>query len=951
MDAEEDWEEEKEFSDDEVVDVSQVKPESEKTSSKQAKQDEGTGSAGLKAGVSTESLESVQTPVGIVMKRMRTKGNPAEVTPASKVRRQLFASDASPSASTPASTSKSTGKKQMSMKHFFSPSTGSEQHPLQNLGEDEPRLPPKKHEPSIADTIRAMLQSGLVTRDGSIVSVSDKEVHQLTEQMQRQIRKDKGGRPEKKIVKRGVAGGLSSNMRLKSQKLLRQDLPVAYKHEICETIFNKRLEFESQEALFRAMGKKFRMKRKRLMYIWKRRSMWKADMEKKKLSRSQYTRSGKGAGKGVRGLEAVKHEKRRASGGGAKIQFPHLYQKMKDWVNKERMHGHSVLKKHISWKYEQYLSEHQQELQQKIHAGSATFAEKQKHEQAQKQLAALTKEKNQQQRANHLVQWMGAKNLIPNLVTQISETEQQVRACLTWQQHDYQMFRIARMSNEDCQELFAQPEQAKKQKASAMMGFSDQIPLWVKKPSDREVFAGWELKTSAGSVKAHRQKAADEFKKKSKQLGMSGTVAEEKQLGDQEPDEVPEPPSKELQVVEHDGDEEMQVSDPKSQPMSGKTHQTVVREANVDKYRVTFEAHQGVLNWWAPGKDPTGVVLPGVLIVPGPHASLSNINEDGEWVQSESFEYMGQVRVHQAGQKVGRVLLPWRKLRQEHPHLLEHLLIMSQPSSNMDSILMAWQIRDMSAKYGLTLWQRDCFGAVFTDQVRQMQFLAHQVPASVLAKMTSALQLTDTDFSHEFKSLIRREVDETMRKKNMEQRKDEAAPSDQAKLSIYDMASMLHRSMKKMIEKNEEDQWVLKGLRRNGFLLMRPNQAGHMILQDEQQWCRDKPVGSSRISQTWLAERMSWVKEAGKGIEPPNWSRIEGAKELADLIEWSYSNEQRSEAVSLELEGAEEPEWVTAGQFQLPLELRRQLAMREQEMKPESRAGEKRLERRGSKRS
>ena len=69
----------------------------------------------------------------------------------------------------------------------------------------------------------------------------------------------------------------------------------------------------------------------------------------------------------------------------------------------------------------------------------------------------------------------------------------------------------------------------------------------------------------------------------------------------------------------------------------------------------------------------------------------------------------------------------------------------------------------MSHKAGMRLHQRDCFGAAFVDQVRQMQFLAHEVPSSIVAKMTSALQLTDTDFSHQFKACVRQSVDETMR--------------------------------------------------------------------------------------------------------------------------------------------------------------------------------------------
>jgi hypothetical protein len=244
----------------------------------------------------------------------------------------------------------------------------------------------------------------------------------------------------------------------------------------------------------------------------------------------------------------------------------------------------------------------------------------------------------------------------------------------------------------------------------------------------------------------------------------------------------------------------------------------------------------------------------------------------------------------------------------------------------------------MSHKAGMRLHQRDCFGAAFVDQVRQMQFLAHEVPSSIVAKMTSALQLTDTDFSHQFKACVRQSVDETMRTGMQKQRRDEATPSEQYKMSLRDVAVALDSSMQRMIDRNDEDQWVLAGLRRNGFLAFRPDRSGHMVYQQDQSWCKDKPIGSTRISSHWLKNRMSWIKEAGRSVDPPIWERIEGAKELADLLEWSYQQQglEKNEAV-LDLEGADEPDWVTCGQFQLPLDLRRDLSIREKTLPEEAR--------------
>ena len=73
--------------------------------------------------------------------------------------------------------------------------------------------------------------------------------------------------------------------------------------------------------------------------------------------------------------------------------------------------------------------------------------------------------------------WMGAKVQSPNLVTQLSEVEQQVRAELTWNQFDFQAWQISSSKKDDLyNELFVQPEKAKKHVHQCVLGFSDSDP-------------------------------------------------------------------------------------------------------------------------------------------------------------------------------------------------------------------------------------------------------------------------------------------------------------------------------------------------------------------------------------------------------------------------------------------------------------------------------------------
>ena len=55
------------------------------------------------------------------------------------------------------------------------------------------------------------------------------------------------------------------------------------------------------------------------------------------------------------------------------------------------------------------------------------------------------------------------------------------------------------------------------------------------------------------------------------------------------------------------------------------------------------------------------------------------------------------------------------------------------------------------------------------------------------------------------------------RVRNEEIREDAAGTSKIYKMSIRDIATVVHEAMEKMVAKNDEDQWVLSGLRRNGW--------------------------------------------------------------------------------------------------------------------------------------
>ena len=196
----------------------------------------------------------------------------------------------------------------------------------------------------------------------------------------------------------------------------------------------------------------------------------------------------------------------------------------------------------------------------------------------------------------------------------------------------------------------------------------------------------------------------------------------------------------------------------------GQTQLRITADSQADKWRITYEARQYVTKYFASLSDesvqPKGHVGKGLIVVPrSVHARMSNISEAGQWLETESFHFGGRQVVRTAGTSAGAILKPYRELRSRRPELFENLELMSQPAANTDSIIMSWCLAQQGAEVGNSVWQRDCFAASFTTDAAKAAFLAQQLSAPILGKMTASLQLTDTDFSKRFKAQCRKEMD------------------------------------------------------------------------------------------------------------------------------------------------------------------------------------------------
>ena len=614
----------------------------------------------------------------------------------------------------------------------------------------------------------------------------------------------------------------------------------------------------------------------------------------------------------------------------------------------ERSHGHGVQKMDLAWRYYKLLSDEKKRLEKQrdeLDEGPERILCMNQLDRAESQMKSIGEGYKQRERfAKRIMDAIGAKHLTPNVLAPLSNEEQQIGAELAWQHHDYLMSLVS-MGHEDLKHYVAKPDEVKANKMSCMLGFSDQVPVWVKKGSTKAVFAAHETRTHGKPIKQIRRDLQDELNKQAHDKKLVDEAEHHDALEGENPNES-QAALEDKEPNEDQKKQDWQLVTTEDQKDGGRAHLTIKKDSATEKMRITFEAHQLVSNFFNPDEDPIGHVGKGVLIVPGQHARLDNIDDNGRWVEDETFSYLGEMKVHRKGESARRALEQWVKIRRDHPHLLEHYDVYSQPSSNQDNVIMSWVIAKHARMYPASIYQRDCFAASFSDDTMRTMFTAHQIQAIIPPKMTAMMQLTDTDFSYVFKSLVRKSVDKIMAKNQKAM-----GTSEVYQMSMKDIAQCLHEGMEGMVEKNNERQWVLKGLRRNGFLAMRPGRDGIMKWCGEEPWAKDMPLGSDRIHEGWLKNRLAHVEKHGV-ITPPNWTRIQGAKELADLVEWMYHSDQDwyKDADIPGVADENTPEWVQASQFQLPLAYRKAAVLRESLMSDEAKEKRKKKDQKVKKR-
>ena len=403
-----------------------------------------------------------------------------------------------------------------------------------------------------------------------------------------------------------VEEGLQSNRRRPGGKTARKDESAGTKLKIAEHMKVLRQRCATDTEWKRTCVQFYSKKWKTLQKILNGEATWRARMKTLKIGfGSVGTTASKGThNKGDRWLKKGGMGAR-ASGAGRKDQFSHLTLQVKAFLEKERSRCHHVDKQDL---VEEFIGSCQQELtlvKEKIEALSEEqpkeddedkpdqqkqgksvqelvqlafqgdvqvsnapgFEELQTSEEhlqgmnkqeleaweelLQNRITRLTtSEKYRQTFGGRLLEKIGGKLMQPGRMSTLSMEEEEAGVKATWKEFDAAMWLAAFGEEADLQKLVSDPGEFIHGRHNTIIGFSDQIPVWVKIGRKKQVYCGDEVK---------RRKNTEDFKELQKKRRadkaiMDKEAAGEDEEGKEEPEEERPGPAKE---ADHEkGDEE-----------------------------------------------------------------------------------------------------------------------------------------------------------------------------------------------------------------------------------------------------------------------------------------------------------------------------------------------------------------------------------------------------------
>ena len=797
----------------------------------------------------------------------------------------------------PAKSSPPSSQKQYGLAKFFGSKQEQEEAQPVNLLKTNYLTPRKRHSRVVEDMLRqrneaiqeaARLEAENAENEEELIEAALKKKRRLVQRNRDKTEPTSEEKPK-------------SNRRLPGSEQKRVEISVAVKAKYAKELQDAISEFSRMRDFWPAMEARYRLPRRTLRDILSKADQWETLKAQPKLRTIR--------------KRQVKI-RTRAQGAGRKVPFSEVISDMKQWLSIERACGHTLSKQDL---LDEYLARLQSSANRLVSRAQDPSLSKLQKAELLAEAGARTERKfkiNKSQAyrkvtKESLIKWLGAKYMSTELVTNISKEEARIRNLLAWQQFDYSLWLSCCASEktlEDSQEV-SRVKDFITARPNLVIGFSDQVPLWAKATGRKAIFSEEEIHNPSDvkdfcevreAIKQvmHSDSKPETLmsalpKKSSGSSALIGSAEVKRKLSFSSAEE-PQSSNPESRVVPAD-EETLEPSAPEAsakEPQKAAIEigsKTLLGISGEDRFRITYEARQLLYSVYADPTQPIqGSVGKGLLVVPGQWARLSNISSSGTWLSNESFS-VGDKTVHRkAGENVGRILLPYRRLREEHPQLFSKVDIMSQPASNVDSVILKWVIEAQAKEYPASLWQRDCFCSVFSESSQEAMFLANQVSCLVAEKCTSKLQITDADFSKQFKSLVRNKLQELRSEWQGSDKKDHSV----WKVGPLQIVQSVVHAQDFMYQKNLRDSWVLKAAVRNGILAYRPNpQTNKLEKLLSQDWIAQEDIGfgSKRYPPEWLKDRYKWLDTEGRP-QKPDWNLSNAAKEISDLQVWDYYN-------------------------------------------------------------
>jgi hypothetical protein len=382
---------------------------------------------------------------------------------------------------------------------------------------------------------------------------------------------EKGGRVSTGGRVTGVAeDGLESNRRRPGAAIVRKDEAVGTKLKIAEHMKELRKMCASDAEWKNVCCKTYGKRWNTLKSIHDGEKVWRQRMKDLKLG---YGSTGTTAAKGTcsKGGRALKKGGigARRPGAGRPDRFSHLKMQVKAFLEKERSRCHHVDKQDLLQEFLDYCKQELELVQERIAAPSIEEdpekkqAKKPMHEMLQQAVAGDFEEKvaagfeGLQSSAEHveslsseeLVEWekelqnridrlnvslkykesfatrllenIGGKLMQPGRMSTLSMEEEEAGVKATWKEFDAALWLAAFGSQEDLAKVVANPEEFIHQRGTVVIGFSDQIPVWVKIGRTKQVYCGDEVK------KRKNTRDFKEMQQKKKQAAKEGEEQEE----------------------------------------------------------------------------------------------------------------------------------------------------------------------------------------------------------------------------------------------------------------------------------------------------------------------------------------------------------------------------------------------------------------------------------------